>query len=76
LLVELSSASRRTEIASIIKDLKHGFEPDSFHAEPRNFDLINGIYHIEIHRDTVIGQVYPGNKIFDVHHQNFIGMKL
>lgn len=65
LLVELSSASRRTEIASIIKDLKHGFEPDSFNAKPRNFDLINGIYHIGIHKDTVIAQVYPGNKIFE-----------
>jgi len=76
LLVELSSAARRIEIASIIKGLKRGFEPNNFNAEPRNFDLINGIYHIEIHRDTVIGQVYPGNKIFDVSHQNFIVIKL
>lgn len=65
LLVELSSVVRRTEIASIIEGLKQGFEPNKFGAEPRNFDLINGIYHIGIHRDTVIAQVYPKNKIFE-----------
>jgi len=65
LLVELSSMARRTKIASIIEDLEHGFEPSKFDAEPRNFDLINGIYHIAIHRDTVIAQVYPTKKIFE-----------
>ncbi len=65
LMVELSSTARRTEIASIIENLEHGFEPNNFNAEPRNFALINGIYHIGIYRDTVIAQVYPNNKIFE-----------
>jgi len=65
LLVELSISARRTEIANIIKQLEHGFEPKKFDADPRNFDLINGIYHIGIHRGTVIAQVYPSNKIFE-----------
>jgi len=65
LLVELSSVARRTEIASIIEELEHGFEPNKFNAEPRNFDQIDGIYHIGIHRDTVIAQVHPNNKIFE-----------
>ena len=63
LLVELSSVARRTEIASIIEGLEQGFEPKKFNSEARNFDLINGIYHIGIYRDTVIAQVYPRNKI-------------
>lgn len=65
LLIELSSVARRTEIRTIIENLEHGFEPNKFDAEPRNFDIINGIYHIGIHRNTVIAQVYPKNKIFE-----------
>jgi hypothetical protein len=65
LLVELSSVARRTEIASIIEQLKHGFEPTKFDAEPRNFDLVDGIYHIGIHHDTVIARVHPKGKIFE-----------
>jgi len=65
LLVELSSVSRRIKIASIIENLKHGFEPNKLNAKPRNFDLINGIYHIGIHRNTIIAKVYPNYKIFE-----------
>ncbi len=63
LLVELSSVAR-TEVSSIIKRLEQGFEPNKFGVDPRNFDLINGIYHIGLYRDTVIAQVYPKNKLF------------
>lgn len=65
LLVELSSFARTTELASIIEQLKHGFEPGKFDAEPRNFDLIDGIYHIGIHHDTVIARAHPKGKIFE-----------
>lgn len=65
LFVELSSTARTTEIANIIEWLEKGFEPNGVKTKPRNFDLINGIYHIGIHRKTVIAQVYPLNKLYE-----------
>ena len=43
----------------------HGFEPDKFDADPRNFDKISGIFHIGLYRDTVIAQVHPTRVFFE-----------
>ena len=65
LLVELSTVARRSEIVSIIKQLEHGFEPSNYNAVKRDFSSIKGIYHIGIHRKTVIAQVGPNDRIME-----------
>lgn len=65
LLVEHSTSGRGSDIVPIIEDLEHGIEPDKFDAEKRNFEPVSEIYHVGLHRDTVIARVHPKSKFFE-----------
>jgi hypothetical protein len=64
-LIEHSPSAQREKIRQIIEDLEQGFKPNGFKTKKRNFNPIDGIYHIALHKDAVIARVFPNDKIFE-----------
>lgn len=75
LLVEFTPEARGDEIAGIIEDLEVGIEPDDFGEKPRNFKIIDGIFHIAVGEEPVIAKVWPKANRFESRLVNFSSEK-
>ncbi len=75
LLVEFTPEARGDEIAGIIEDLEVGIEPDDFGGKPRDFKIIDGIFHIAVGGEPVIAKVWPKANRFESRLVNFSSEK-